>query len=267
MLPLLLAVLLVTAARMVSCNPNHHPLDPLSAVEFTAVRAAVLASPFVTDRPISFHYVGLDEPDKADVLSYAYSSTSKHPNLNLPRRAFVVARAGGQSHELHVDVTNVSAPSVISHAIHHGAGFPRFTTEELIAAAALPPEYPPFAESVRRRGLDMGDMNCGVLSMGWFGGGSTNGGSRLTKMQCYVLGNETVNLYARPLEGVTLVVDLDKMAIVGYRDRVVYPVPKAEGTDYRADKVGPPFTGPVAAPGVVVQPEGSGVHIDGRVVR
>ncbi|CAN6197629.1 unnamed protein product [Urochloa humidicola] len=262
MLPLLLPVLLF--AGTVSCNPKHHPLDPLSAVEFTAVRAAVLASPFVTDRPISFHYVGLDEPDKADVLSYAYSSNRP----TLPRRAFVVARAGGQSHEFHIDVTNVSVPRVISHAIHHGAGFPRFTTEELIAAAALPQKYPPFVESVRRRGLDMGDMNCGVLSMGWFGGGSPeNGGSRLTKMQCYVLGTATVNLYARPLEGVTLVVDLDKMAIVGYRDRVVLPVPKAEGTDYRADKVGPPFTGPVTAPGVVVQPEGSGVHIDGRVVR
>ncbi|CAN6171804.1 unnamed protein product [Urochloa humidicola] len=192
MLPLLLPVLLVTAAGTVSCNPNHHPLDPLSAVEFTAVRAAVLASPFVTDRPISFHYVGLDEPDKADVLSYAYSN-----RLILPRRAFVVARAGGQSHEFHIDVTNVSVPRVISHAIQYGAGFPRFTTEELIAAAALPQKYPPFVESVRRRGLDMGDMSCGVLSMGWFGGGSLNGGRRLTKMQCYMLGTATVNLYAR----------------------------------------------------------------------
>ena len=58
-----------------------------------------------------------------------------------------------------------------------------------------------------------------------------------------------------------------RVAIVGYRDRVVEPVPKAEGTDYRADKLGPPFTGPATAPGVVVQPEGRGFHIDGRVVR
>jgi primary-amine oxidase len=52
------------------------------------------------------------------------------------------------------------------------------------------------------------------------------------------------------------------MAIVGYRDRVTYPVPKAEGTDYRAGKTGPPL-----APGVAVQPEGRGFHIDGHVVR
>ncbi|RLM86549.1 hypothetical protein C2845_PM04G05840 [Panicum miliaceum] len=268
MIPPLLAVLLVTAAGTVSCSPRRHPLDPLSAVELTAVRSAVLASPLVPDRPISFHYVGLDEPDKADVLSYASSSSRRRPVL--PRRAFVVARAGGRSHELRVDVTNTSAPSVASHAVHRGAGFPRFTTEEMAAAAGLPPSYPPFVESVRRRGLNVSDVGCGVFSMGWFGGEAGHhqaGGGRLTKMQCFVLGAATANFYARPVEGVTLVVDLDRMAVVGYRDRVVHPVPEAEGTDYRAAKVGPPFTGPVTAPGVVVQPEGSGVKIDGRVVR
>ncbi|CAL5089585.1 unnamed protein product [Urochloa decumbens] len=259
MLPLLVAliVLSATTAGTATGVPHHpHPLDPLSAVELTAVRDAVLASPLIPDRPISFHYVGLDEPDKADVLSH--SSSSSH------RRALVIARAGGQSHELRVDVTSTSTPSIISHAIHRGAGFPRFTGEEQAAAGALPPAYPPFVESLRRRGLGVGDVGCGVFAMGWFGGSAK---ARLTKMQCFVTGNETANFYARPLEGVTLVVDLDRMAIVGYRDRVVLPVPKAEGTDYRADKVGPPFTGPATAPGVVVQPEGSGVHIDGRVVR
>jgi len=270
MIPPLLTVLLVAAAGTVSCKPHRHPLDPLSAVELTAVRSAVLASPLVPDRPISFHYVGLDEPDKADVLSYASSSSSSHRRPVLPRRAFVVARAGGRSHELRVDVTNTSAPSVTSHAVHHGAGFPRFTTEEMAAAGALPPNYPPFVESVRRRGLNVSDVGCGVFSMGWFGGEAGKASSgRLTKMQCFVFGGATptANFYARPLEGVTLLVDLDRMAVVGYRDRVVSPVPKAEGTDYRAAEVGPPFTGPVTAPGVVVQPEGSGVKIDGRVVR
>ena len=56
-------------------------------------------------------------------------------------------------------------------------------------------------------------------------------------MLCFVAG-ATANFYARPIEGVTMVVDLDRMAIVGYRDRVAYPVPKAEGTDYRTGKAG-----------------------------
>jgi hypothetical protein len=51
-------------------------------------------------------------------------------------------------------------------------------------------------------------------------------------MQCFVSAG-SANFYVRPLDGVTLVVDLDHVAIVGYRDRVLEPVPKADGTDYR----------------------------------
>lgn len=267
---LVLAVLYLFSTSTTSASPRPHPLDPLSATELTAVRAAVLSSPFVPARPLHFNYVGLDEPEKPDVLSYVYahSTSTSSSSPNLPRRAFVIARAGEQSHELVVDITNTSAPSVLSHGVQHGPGFPIITTEEQIAAKALPPKYPPFVESVRRRGLDAGDVGCGVLSRGWFGSSQPSyGGRRVVKMQCVVVrSEETANIYARPLQGVTMLVDLDRMAIVGYQDRVVFPVPKAEGTDYRADKVGP-FTGPKTVPGVVVQPEGRGFHTDGHVVR
>ena len=236
-------------------------LDPLSATEHTAVCTAVLTSPSVPARLLHFHYVGLDEPDKPDVLAFAYGtagSPSRRPLL--PRRALVIARAGGQSHELRVDVTDVSCPSVLSHAVHRGAGFPPLTLEEQFAALALAPACAPFARSVRRRGLSMDDVVCSVLPAGWFGGA---GARRVAKMQCFVAG-ATANYYARPIEGVTMVVDLDRMAIVGFRDREAYPVPKAEGTDYRAGKVGPPLPGLEPAPGVVVQPEGRGFHIDGH---
>lgn len=262
MLPLLLLAALSATANAAS---RPHPLDPLSPAEITAVRSAVLASPLVPARPLSFHYVGLDEPDKLDVLAIAYHSTRRAlARTPLPRRAFVIARAGGASHELRVDVTNTSAPRVLSHAVHAGAGFPTLTLDEQFDAVALAPKYRPFQESVRRRGVAMDDVLCAVFPVGWFGGEAT---TRVAKMLCFVAGG-TANFYARPIEGVTMVVDLDAMAIVEYKDRVRYPVPKAEGTDYRAGKTGkPPFAVPEPAPGVVVQPNGSGVHIDGHVVR
>uniref|UniRef100_A0A0E0E1Q8 Amine oxidase n=1 Tax=Oryza meridionalis TaxID=40149 RepID=A0A0E0E1Q8_9ORYZ len=260
-----------TIAMAASSQYSHHPLDPLTATEITAVRAAVLASPLVPARPLFFHYVGLDEPDKPDVLSYAYGaadSAATSSQMTLPRRAFVIARAGGQSHEFTVDIAADNA-SVLSHAVHRGPGFPMFTDEDQIAAMALPYTYPPFVESVRRRGLDVGEVGCGVLSRGWFGGEQpAYGGARVAKMKCVVVDyNATANIYARPVEGVVMVVDLDQMAIIEYRDRAVFTVPKAEGTDYRADKVGTPFTGPAASPGVVVQPEGRGLHVHGHLVK
>ncbi|KAM0895577.1 hypothetical protein ACQ4PT_023749 [Festuca glaucescens] len=268
MLPLILLALsiLTTAA---SSHP--HPLDPLSPAELIAVRAAVLASPLVRARPLTFHYVGLDEPDKTGVLSYAEARSSSSRTA-LPRRAFVITRAGGQSHEFRVDITNPTAPTVLSHAIHHGAGFPTLTLDEQFEAATLPPRHAPFVESVRRRGLDLDDVLCAVFPVGWFGDAANTDSQkkgqqrRVVKVLCFMAG-ETPNFYARPIEGVTLVVDLDRMAIVEYKDRVVYPVPKAEGTDYRAGKAGASYTRHAAAPGVVVQPEGKGFHIDGHFVR
>jgi primary-amine oxidase len=76
-------------------------------------------------------------------------------------------------------------------------------------------------------------------------------------MQCFVSAG-SANFYVRPLDGVTLVVDLDHVAIGGYRDRVLEPVPKADGTDYRVEKLGPSFTGPATKPSVVMQPDGRG---------
>ncbi|XP_048572429.1 primary amine oxidase-like [Triticum urartu] len=265
MLPLLLSAVSILAAAAASTH-HPHPFDPLSPAELTAVRDAVLASPLVPARPLTFHYVGLDEPDKPDVLSYAYGNSASSSRAALPRRAFVIARAGGQSHELRVDVTDAAAPSVLAHAVHRGAGFPTLTLDEQFAAVALPPAHPPFVESVRRRGVDMADVLCAVFPVGWFGGDPPAEERRVVKLLCFVAG-ATANFYARPLEGVTLVVDLDRMAIVGYRDRVLLPVPKAEGTDYRTGKAGPPYAGRAPAPGTVVQPEGRGFDIDGHFVR
>ncbi|KAH8500731.1 hypothetical protein H0E87_015817 [Populus deltoides] len=37
----------------------------------------------------------------------------------------------------------------------------------------------------------------------------------------------------RPIEGITVTVDLEEMKILGFKDRSTVPVPKADGTDYR----------------------------------
>lgn len=71
---------------------------------------------------------------------------------------------------------------------------------------------------------------CSTLTVGWFGEEKS---SRLVRVMCYYM-DGTINLYMRPIEGITVVsVDLDEMKIVGFRDRVMVPVPKAEGTNYK----------------------------------
>lgn len=48
-----------------------------------------------------------------------------------------------------VDVSNASSASVLSHAIHRGAGFLTLMLEEQFVEVALPPKHPPFVESLK----------------------------------------------------------------------------------------------------------------------
>ena len=76
----------------------------------------------------------------------------------------------------------------------------------------------------------------------------------------------TVNLYVRPVEGITLVVDIDEMKIVEYYDRLIVLVPKAEGTEYRESKLEPSF-GPRLNGATLVNPDGPGFKIHRHTIR
>ena len=76
----------------------------------------------------------------------------------------------------------------------------------------------------------------------------------------------TPNVWVRPIEGVAVLVDLDKMVIVKYSDSEVVPIPKAEGTEYRGSKLRPPFAAETK-PITVVQPHGPSFKINGHTIR
>lgn len=88
---------------------------------------------------------------------------------------------------------------------------------------------------------------------------------RIVKVQCFYL-DGSLNYYMRPVEGVIVIVDLDEMKIVGFRDRYRVPMPKASGTEYRASKLKPPLLPPLN--GIkMVQPDGPSFKIDGHSIR
>lgn len=76
----------------------------------------------------------------------------------------------------------------------------------------------------------------------------------------------TGNVYMRPIEGVTITVDLDLTEVVGFRDKLVIPVPKVDGTDYRESEQKLPF-GPQLKGIAFVQPDGLNFVIDGHSIR
>ncbi|GFZ14101.1 amine oxidase 1 [Actinidia rufa] len=76
----------------------------------------------------------------------------------------------------------------------------------------------------------------------------------------------SVNIWVRPIEGITVIVDLDKVAVVEYSDYEVLPLPKAMGTEYQAaSEIKPPFPIPVK-PITLVQPDGPSFKINGQQI-
>ncbi|XP_057956735.1 amine oxidase [copper-containing] alpha 2, peroxisomal-like [Malania oleifera] len=243
-----------------SIPQQYHPLDPLTPSELAHVRTLIAASYPSSSHNLTFHYVALLEPPKPTVLSWLSDATASSAAAP-PRRAVAIARIDGATHEITVDLSTLSILS--DETIAGGRrGYPMLTFEEQTAASRLPLTYPPFAASIKKRGLKLSDVVCGAWTVGWFGGEE---GRRVFKVLCfYVEGSPS--LYVRPIEGITTVVDVEEMRVIGYRDRRRVPVPKAEGTEYRASHLAPPF-GPHLGGMAVVQPEGPGFRIEGHTVR
>ncbi|NP_001265996.1 copper amine oxidase precursor [Cicer arietinum] len=231
-----------------------HPLDPLTKEEFSIVQTVVLHKYPTSKNSVAFHYIGLDDPDKDDVLKYETQPTL----ITIPRKSFVVAIINSQNHEIVIDLR---LKTIVSDNIHKGYGFPILSADEQGVAIKLPLKYPPFIASVNKRGLNLSEIVCSTFSMGWFG---EEKNSRTVRVDCFMKEN-TVNIYVRPISGITIVVDLQLMKIVEYNDRGIEAVPTAEKTDYRFSHQNPPF-GPKLNSLVSHQPQGSGAHINGYSV-
>ncbi|KAM0864300.1 hypothetical protein ACQ4PT_044033 [Festuca glaucescens] len=244
-----------------------HPLDPLTVTEINRARELLRAHPPFASSPSSLavHELALDEPEKPVVRRWRKGALP-------PRRAVAVVRFRGESHVLAVDleagaVTPLPAPA---------SGYPTMTMDEQRALCAAPFSDPAFNASIRRRGVRMGDVACLPISPGWYGP-AEDGGRRLIKSQCFST-EGTANFYMRPIEGLTVLVDMDTREVVHVSDRGAgIPIPAAKNTDYRRaadddhEDAGKQSTfgyQTVRAPSMEPAPEGPGFEVeDGHTVR
>lgn len=233
-----------------------HPLEPLSEVEVKAAVAIVKADQRATDT-CRFVTVVLNEPGKQTVLNYK-------PGDGIEREAFVILldNASGQCAEAVVSLTQ---SAITSWCALDGVQ-PAIMLDEFVECEEAVKRSPEFLEALHKRGIEDVDL---VMVDPWSAGAygiepEADKGKRLSRALAWVRSEPTDNGYARPLEGVVAVVDLNKMEVLRVEDYGIVPLPPEPGnwtrnhiTQTRNDQ----------KPLEIVQDEGPSFSVDGHEIR
>jgi Cu2+-containing amine oxidase len=231
-----------------------HPLDPLTRDEINAAAQVLKDAGKVTDKS-RFSTVVLSEPPKAEVLAF-------RPGGEARREAFAVVyeREANKTFEAVVDV---KGKRLVSWKEIPGAQPPMLIEDVLIMQSVLRGD-PQWQAAMRKRGItDLQDVVAEPWSAGGFGF-REEAGVRVFKGVSFLRGKGVRNHYARPIEGVIAVVDLNRKRVIKLIDSGVVPVPQATA------ELGQGAAGPLRLapkPLVVAQPDGPGFEVNGHEVR
>ncbi|EDX86269.1 Copper amine oxidase, enzyme domain protein [Synechococcus sp. PCC 7335] len=226
-----------------------HPLEPLTPDEIEAAVAIVREQKSLNES-VRFASVALQEPSKETVLSF-------QPGDSIERRAFIVLlnNATGRTYEA---VVSLNEAEVVSWE-HIPGVQPPIMLDEFVECEAAVKASPEFQAAIAKRGIT--DPNLVMVdpwSAGHYGIAEEDG-VRLSRALCWVRANPTDHGYARPIEGVIPVVDLNKMEVIRVEDYGVVPLPPKDGNytpeyvkNYRTD----------IKPLEIVQPEGPSFEVN-----
>ncbi|XP_072956391.1 amine oxidase [copper-containing] gamma 2-like [Typha angustifolia] len=206
-----------------------HPLDPLTIQEIHLARSLLFSHPPFSSSPssLSIHSLSLLDPPKPQVLSFRRGSSPLPP-----RRALAVVRFRSAAYVLSLDLSDRS----ITHHPVPASGFPTLTLEDMTTSIWTPLSDPLFNRTIQARGVRLSDLACLPISLGWFG--KQEEGRRLIKIQCYST-EGTANFYMRPIEGLTVLVDMDTKEVLEISEKGKdIPIPKSANTDYRYKVIG-----------------------------
>lgn len=198
-------------AALVGSGLAAHPLDGLTAEEYGRINEILRAEGLATDATL-FPLIELIEPPKAEVLAW-------QPGQPHARRAMV--HMTGPDGGFLETVVDLAAGTVESSAPAEGQ--PMVLFAEFVSAMEAALGHPDMAAGLAARGLTPDDVFCLPLTAGNFF--DDEAGRRLMKVPCY-LNPEGSNFYAKPVEGLFAVVDLESGTTLRVVDEGPVPVPQ-----------------------------------------
>ena len=232
-----------------------HPLEPLTAAEVEQAVALLKKEGKVTPTT-RFVSVSLKEPSKEFV--HGFAGKTKIPRAAL---AILFDNATNSCYEATVSLTE---NSLVSYKHLPGAQ-PTMTVDEQIECEQAVLASPEFKAALKKHyGTD--DTSLVMVDI-WSAG---NYGSeedrtrRLARPLCFLRRDPTDNGYARPLEALRPVVDLNLMKVIRVEEHGKWPLPPGQ-CNYAADRV--PNLRKDIKPIEITQPEGPSFEVEGYQVR
>ncbi len=227
-----------------------HPLDPLTPAELR--RAVELVRADRLGR-IRFVTVALVEPSKEDLAAW--------PERPIARRAEIVAVQPGEESAFEA-VVDLDAGGV--EALRPLDGMqPAVVPEEYASLEQLMLRHPDFVAALERRGIDDHSLVCvdPIPAGAW--DDHAYPGRRLCRALAWVRAYADGNPYARPIEGVVGLVDLNRGEVIEVVDHGAVPIPTGTG-EYRAERL--PSLRTDLKPIEITQPDGPSFTVTGNLV-
>lgn len=232
-----------------------HPLEPLTASE-VQLAVTILKDAGKVTLTTRFVSVSLREPDKTFV--HGFQGTGA-----FPREAFAVLfdNATNSCYETALSLTDRKLLSWT----HIPGVQPTMTADEQVECEQAVLASPEFKAALKKQyGIDdTALVMVDIWSAGNYGS-EEDRTRRLARPLCFVRTDPTDNGYAKPIEGLRPVVDLNLMKVIRVEEYGHWPLPPQQA-NYAADRV--PNQRTDIKPLEIVQPDGPSFEVDGYQVR
>src|SRR5262245_43011551 len=204
-----------------------HPLDPLSAQEISAA-VAILRTSGKLGSHVRFATVVLQEPSKEVVLNFKDGDP-------IEREAFAVIldNDDGATYEALVSLTS----SMVKGWKRIPGVQPCVMLDEFFECENTVKADPDFQEALRKRGItDFSLLMVDPWSAGNYGE-DVEQRHRLVRALTWIRNAPTDNGYAHPVDGLQVLVDLNKMQVLRIDDNGSIPVPVQADGNYTPDYI------------------------------
>jgi primary-amine oxidase len=240
-----------------------NPLEPLRSDEIRRTSEILREQRDLGDQ-VRFVMIRLQEPSKQEVLAH---DRTGGPEPDRAAFALLYDRAHQQTIEA---VVSLASGLVTSWEVVEGVQ-PSVMLEEFFHTEEITRADPRWQEAMRKRGVT--DFSLAMIDP-WAAGYDLEDpkGRRLIRPLTFVRSREDDNGYARPVEGLIVLVDLDRMEVIDVRDHGVVPLPEKAG-NYTPELAFDDDNRPAfprlrddVRPIEITQPEGPSFTVDGHAV-